>query len=391
MSGYPTAGSDVLGNAGAGQRLGEEVMRRRSRCITSVALAALVAAFGVAPSARAGRGRHRWHRASAIVELPISFNVQNLNRSRVPCLSDGRAHTIRGHLVAPRATLTSSAVPRAVTLYLHGTTVGEPTWRFTGVAGYDYAFEQAEAGHASVTIDQLGYGASDIPNGLQICTGSQADIAHQIVGKLRRGDYRVASGRPPTFQRVALAGHSFGGLISPIEAYSFNDIDALVIADSAIDQFGSFANTTEVFARPDGVLAVCLRLGDPKRPGATGGYAYTYTPDTPLLFSNADPAVVDAFAGLRERDPCGPWGSAQLTQLADRLYLSTITVPVLLVFGRQDAIFPPPEGEQQKALYTGSHDVTFTYIENAGHMVMLQRTAPAFRSTVSSWLQARGF
>jgi pimeloyl-ACP methyl ester carboxylesterase len=362
----------------------------RSRCITGVALATLVAAFGVAPSATAGRGRHRWQPASTVVELPVSFNVQNINRSRVPCLSDGRLYTIKGHLVAPRSALRSAA-PRAVTLYLHGTTVGESTWRFKAVAGYDYAHALARAGHASVTIDQLGYGASDIPNGLQICTGSQADIAHQIVGKLRSGDYRVASGRPPTFQRVALAGHSFGGFVAPIEAYSFKDIDALVIADSAADQIGSLANTTEVFARPDGVLAVCLRLGDPKRPDAPGGYAYTYKPNTRLLFSNAAPTVIDAFGGLRERDPCGPWGSAQLTQLADRLYLGSITVPVLLVFGRQDAIFPPPEGEQQSALFTGSHDVTLTYIENAGHMVMLQRTARAFRTTVSNWLQTRGF
>jgi hypothetical protein len=126
-------------------------------------------------------------RPSGVVDLPVSFKVENVNRSKVPCLSYGREYTVRGHLVAPGSTLTSAA-PRAVTIYLHGTTVGEPTWRFKAVAGYDYAYEQARAGHASVTIDQLGYGASDIPNGNQICTGSQADIVHQIVGKLRSGD-----------------------------------------------------------------------------------------------------------------------------------------------------------------------------------------------------------
>jgi pimeloyl-ACP methyl ester carboxylesterase len=190
---------------------------------------------------------------------------------------------------------------------------------------------------------------------------------------------------------VALAGHSFGGFAATVEAYSFDDIDALVIADSAIDQFGSLANTTEVFARPDGVTATCAHFGDPKRPGAPTGYAYTYKQDTALLFSNADQRVVETVDGMRERDPCGPWGSAQLTQAADRLYLGTINIPVLLVFGRQDAIFPPPDGERQRALFAGSRDVTLTYVENAGHMVMLQLTAPVFRAKVSDWLTQRGF
>jgi pimeloyl-ACP methyl ester carboxylesterase len=326
-----------------------------------------------------------------VITRSVSFDVRNINRSKVPCLSDGREYTIKGHLIARRSVL-RAARPRAVTLYLHGTTVGERTWRLRAVAGYNYALKQAKAGHASVTIDQLGYGASGTPNGIQVCTGSQADIAHQIVGKLRSGNYGIARGRPRTFPRIALAGHSFGGLIAPIEAYSFNDIDALVVADSAFDQGQVLSPALgEALARPDGVLPVCLRLGDPKRPGGPAGYVYTFPQDSPFLFFNAGRNVVHAFGAMFERDPCGLWGSVTQTLVSDRLYLGTIKVPVLLVFGRQDAVFPPPDGEGQKALFTGTKDIALRYIENAGHMVMLQRTAPVFRRRVSTWLKRHGF
>lgn len=178
--------------------------------------------------ARAG-GRHSRRAylrvgAGEIVDVPLRFEVRNVNRSKVPCLTDGRANTVEGQLVAPRAALT--AARPAVTLYLHGGVIaGRGTFRFGEVVGYDYGYEQARAGHASVTVDQLGYGDSSIPDGFAICAGGQADIAHQVVSALRSGAYAPRGERPVRFARVALGAHSLGGLIAPIEAYSFNDID----------------------------------------------------------------------------------------------------------------------------------------------------------------------
>lgn len=68
-------------------------------------------------------------------------------------------------IVAPRSALES---PDAATLYLHAVTQGEFYWRFQGVPGYDFARQQAENAHVSVTIDRLGYGASDKPPGLEL-------------------------------------------------------------------------------------------------------------------------------------------------------------------------------------------------------------------------------
>ena len=69
-----------------------------------------------------------------------------------------------------------------VTLYLHGLGLGEWLWNFQPVKSYNFVAGMARAGHVSVTIDRLGYGASDKPpDGKSVCIGSQADVAHQIV------------------------------------------------------------------------------------------------------------------------------------------------------------------------------------------------------------------
>lgn len=41
-------------------------------------------------------------------------------------------------------------------------------------------------------------------------------------------------------------------------------------------------------------------------------------------------------------------------------------------------------------MFTGSDDVTLVEIDNAGHTLFLQRTAPELRRALSGWLRARG-
>lgn len=162
-----------------------------------------------------------------VVQIPVSFRVRNVNRSKVACPADGRTYTERGDLVAPAGDLTGRA--KTVTLYLHGLGLGKFFWRFRAVAGYDYAAALVRAGQAAVVVDRLGYHASGKPPGKKLCLGSQADIANQEVADLRDGRYRLTGHHPPRFRRVVLAGHSFGGLIAQIEAYSFGNISGLIV------------------------------------------------------------------------------------------------------------------------------------------------------------------
>jgi pimeloyl-ACP methyl ester carboxylesterase len=342
----------------------------------AIALAAFACAAALAPSASA-----------RAVELPVSFEVTNTNTSRVPCPSDGRSYTVSGHLVAPDAVL--GAGSRAVTLYLHGLGYGEFYWRFQAVPGYDFAAAQARAGHTSVVVDRLGYDSSGHPDGRDSCTGSEADVAHQIVGALRSGSYRIGARAGVPFTRVALAGHSMGSVISQVEAYSFRDIDALVVTAYA-DQ----GQTPLLLSESVKTGLVCATGGQPAEGGGPGGYAYFgQTPEDSraMMYHNARPRVIAAADALRNLDPCGLIGSMPQTQVTNQVELGTVTVPVLIVCGSEDALFGADGCSRQQERYSGSPDVSTVVIGGTGHALALERTRKRFQAAVSTWLKARGF
>jgi pimeloyl-ACP methyl ester carboxylesterase len=137
-------------------------------------------------------------------------------------------------------------------------------------------------------------------------------------------------------------------------------------------------------------IVTCASGGQPKRPGGAGGYAYTFEGQVPqLLFHDADPGVVEAFVARHERDPCD--GTLATGSTMNTLLLSRVRVPVFLYYGLEDALWPAGTGERQRRLFTGSDDVMLFEAAGTGHMMMLERSAPAFRSAMSSWLKARGF
>jgi pimeloyl-ACP methyl ester carboxylesterase len=317
---------------------------------------------------------------SGVVEVPVAFRVLNTDTSGAPCNparpSDGKAYTVRGHLTGPRSALAGQR-SSAVTLYLFGYEAGEWNWNLKDVAGYDYAAEMARLGHVSLTIDQLGYGASGHPNGNETCMGSQADVAHQIVSQLRSGSYTMG-GRPATaFGSVILAGHDVGGQIAEIEAYSYQDIDALILVTWA-DQ----GQTPWIIRRSsEAGLEWC--------PQTTSGYVHFISEQEyrQLLFYDSDPRVVDATNSLRNPNPCGMIGSAGPSVAVDKLRTSEVRVPVLIVFGADDTLVWTRQGqEQQQDNFTGTADRTTAFVPRAGHFPMLEKTAPEFRNVISSWL-----
>src|SRR2546421_5981982 len=99
----------------------------------------------------------------------------------------------------------------------------------------------AKLGHVSLTVDELGYGASGRPReGNRTCQGAEADITHQIIGKLRSGDYVLGTGRGVAFSKIVLAGHDIGGQVAEIEACSYSDIDGLLLVTYADQGFTPF-------------------------------------------------------------------------------------------------------------------------------------------------------
>ena len=352
-------------------------MRSAGRILVSIVLAGLV--LTVPADARA-----------TVVTRAVTFKVENVNRSVLGCPSDGSKYEVKGHLIGPASELGPTASGRrgAVTLYLHGLSFGEFLWNFTAVPRYDYAAAMARAGHTSVVIDRLGYGTSGHPEGNEACLGADADVAHQIVGELRSGDYGAQGRRSPRFTKVALAGHSIGALIANIEAISFDDVDALV----AMSYAPQITYTTfEQFYQSRGV---CDGGGQPAAPGGPGAYAYFQTTPAEFeasAFDSAVPAVRAAAVALRAPDPCGDGGSIIDGLVQDLKLLARVKVPVFVVCGREDATTPSFACPVLKSRYVGSRDTSLYFVPHAGHALPLERTAPIFRRHVGAWLGAHGF
>ena len=321
--------------------------------------------------------------ASSVVSTPVSFRVRNVNRSKVACHSDGRSYTVRGRLVAPRSALTQ---PGAVTLYLHGLSFGKFFWTF-GAKGYNYAVNQARAGQASVVIDRLGYGASGKPVGTAICVGSRADIAHQMVMDLKTGKYRTGRASAPVFRSVVLAGHSYGGQIAQVEAYSFGDIDGLIVISYTDVLQSAVLRKNAAYA-----AKVCASGGRPVVPGGPGHYAPFGPPAgaPAALFHSVAPAVLHNALPKLTLDPCGDTASFAKATKLDQKYVPQISVPVLIISGGSDALFPSAGLPRQAALYDGSSSVRVVTVPNAAHAITLERPHHRFERAVARWLRTHG-
>jgi pimeloyl-ACP methyl ester carboxylesterase len=322
---------------------------------------------------------------AATTERNVSFSVVNNNATGVLCTSDNGSYTVSGKLF-----YNGTTPPSSVTLYLHGLGFGAFFWNFTARPGYDYATLAAQSGHASVVIDRLGYGASSRPAGRTDCIGGQATVAHEVVQALRSGAYTAAGGPAPSFGRVALTGHSIGGLIAQTEAATFHDVDALAVVN-----FSDLAPSPTSLVTFGATTLSCV-LGPLTFLGGGGADGYAKfgqsTADfNAIMFHDADPSVVAATDALRTRDPCGDTGSVPGALVNDALTIPGIHVPVLLLLGQDDALFTPPVANFGRLEYLGSGDVTQTILPDTGHALLLGNTAPAARAALTSWLGARGF
>jgi pimeloyl-ACP methyl ester carboxylesterase len=257
------------------------------------------------------------------------------------------------------------------------------------VPGYDYGAELAKDGHVSIAIDRLGYGDSTGPDGNAICWPAQADITDQIIRDMRSGGYRTGEGQGPRFARVALLGHSAGGLIAEMTQYSYKSADALGIL-AYTDRFAS-PLAIETLAQSD---ALCVMGGEPRDAGGPAHYAYFGQTDADFRAAhlyNVEPAVGDWITAHRVRDPCGDLISGFPSFGVNEPLVNTITVPVLLVTAAHDALFPPPGGDlQQITGFSASKDVDRFDMAGSGHALTLSREAPTFRAKVGTWLTDHG-
>jgi pimeloyl-ACP methyl ester carboxylesterase len=321
--------------------------------------------------------------------VSATFTVRNTDTSQFACTSDGGTYQVKGHITGPASALATGSKkkkakkrPKGATLYLHGLGVAEWLWYFQGVPSYNYAVQQARAGHVSVTVDRLGYGASSRPDGNQICIGSDADIAHQIVQALKSGSYAVGAGKPRKYKRVALAGHSAAGEISILEAYSYRDVSALIVVAF------SFSN----------LPAANIAFGNQRNQCQSGqtlgpGYAFFGQPGAEFertFFHSATRAVRSKAVPQHPADPCGLNLSLTDAINQQRAGAQKIKVPAVVVCGANDVLYASFGCEAQAERF-GGKDKRTIIIKNAGHGLPLEKPAPTFRQKLGRWLSKRGF
>ena len=337
------------------------------------------------------------------IEVPVSFPVSNTNTSEAPCPSDQASYTVRGHLSGPMSVLRSDHAA-SVTVYLFGLDAGEWNWDFKAVPGYDYAIQMATLGHVSLTLDELGYGASGHPpDGNLTCVGAEVDVAHQIIHQLRAGTYSSGNHPRTTFSSVLLAGHDVGGLVAEVEAYSFSDIDGLIQITWADQGHTPYIVDRSATASGDWCTAAFV----PSEPGQPTSYVRFATEQDwhTWIFHDADPAVISATDSLRSANPCGVIRTLVATVELDNPYatkgavpgadpgnspvspLAQIKVPVLVMFGDNDTQLWSKQGEEeQQDNFSGSADKHTVFIPDAAHFPMFERSAPQFRALVATWL-----
>ena len=71
-----------------------------------------------------------------------------------------------------------------------------------------------------------------------------------------------------------------------------------------------------------------------------------------------------------------------------RFLLASITIPVLVVLGDHDELFPGAQGPNEMMWFAGTSDKTLIRLPNDGHAFMLQKDAPAAFAKIAGWLAA---
>jgi pimeloyl-ACP methyl ester carboxylesterase len=302
-----------------------------------------------------------------VARSQVSFTVTNP-------LDPGHQYSVSGTLVRPEGCTSS------VLLAEHGLSYGRWAWDFPlDRATYSMAQGLAERGHALLAIDELGYGASDHPDGYTLTVQAYAAITDQIVQQLRSGNYVSPGGTVPAFAHVGLIGHSAGSEIAELAEGGFRDADALIVT--------GYEHT------PTGVSQDWLARewipGDNAR-AAQGDYEYFETDARTraadmYAAAGADPAVIAQDNRLANLTPSGEVYSIGLQP--SRSVIGTITAPLLVILAADDALFPPSGSEAEMSLFAAASDKTLHIVPGTGHALSLHRSAPTTTAMVASWLE----
>ena len=325
-------------------------MRRATRTIIAVALAALAAAAPAGASSNTTCREVRTAVALAPGEVP--------DRS------------LAGTLCRPRGSHTLQVL-------LSGATYGRGYWHMAS----SYVRAMNRAGFATLSLDRIGIGASDRPPAEAVTLTSNAFVAHQVVRAARNGALGAE------FERVVAVGHSLGSAVALVAAARFGGVDALILS-------GFLAHAQPVgapaFAAALEPAQFDLRLAD--RPA---GYLTTRAGTRGELFYAAAAADADVVALDEQTKETVTVGElVTLGEASQPAVDEAIRVPVLSVVGELDNVFCATSCLEagspafaEAARYPNAPSFQTFVLPRTGHAINLHRGARVWFTAARAWLR----
>lgn len=297
------------------------------------------------------------------VSFPVTFDARD------------QGDKVWGFLYRPAVAPCTSSV----LLLIHDVSYASHQWDLpVQPERYSTARALAAAGYPTVAVDLPGHASSEGGDGTRLHVALYADVTAQLVAQLRAGNYRTFDGQPPPrYGRVGLVGAGVGTEIAELAAA--RDPELAVLVGTGYSHFPSSQ-----------FLADYARWEVPQ----TIGKPYTYFGGLPhrrvkYMYDTraADAAVVRKDTALSQFAPSG----LILTMMSQpsRAVVGSIAIPVLLLLGEQDYMFPSARAQDELALFTSAGDRTMTVVGGAGHSLFLHRSAPETHQRLMDWLRQR--
>lgn len=330
------------------------------------------------------------------VPVPASVVLGALNPKTTPeaqkALAQAKStnldYTIHGRLCMP-----DGGTPKAVMLAVHGILYNNGYWNVSYKPGtYNYSEYMNKAGYAVFSIDRLGIGKSSKPLGALVTLDSQAEVVHQLIGKLRAGEI---DGKE--FAKVILVGYSYGSATSLRETARYNDADAVIAtAWGSTMQTGTLARILPTFQPAQLESKFADRpLGYFSSPvGRDQNYFYDLSNVDPEVMNYSNDYLADTISAGELLTFYPRFAGVPITyvpqsseELVVPLYAQTkqITVPTFLVNGTGELWFCGADQkhctssqqlqESESQYYTDKACFRAAVIPNAGHNLNLQYNA----------------